>query len=154
MLFFSLFSVLAANAQRNITTVDKIRYCRTIWPICNDKLQGDYHWWESSGVPDQIQKNTYISRYNEPSRVEHVVLIASGQRSGDLSWNRLTGQESTRAFRKQESHRDLRVSEQSLAFRLFRDGVYDTGNTFAALAFDARFNWGFSKNNKNELFFR
>lgn len=153
MLFFSLFSVLAANAQRNITTVDKIRYCRTIWPICNDKLQGDYHWWESSGVPDQIQKNTYISRYNEPaaSRVEHVVLIASGQRSGDLSWNRLTGQESTRAFRKQESHRDLRVSEQSLAFRLFRDGVYDTGNTFAALAFDARFNWGFSKNNKNDI---
>ncbi|NET84071.1 MAG: hypothetical protein F6J94_19770 [Moorea sp. SIO1F2] len=130
-------------AQETITRVDKINYCRAISPICNDKLQSDYHWWEDHGVPDQIQKNTYLSRYVEPavSNVEHVVFIASGQRFGDIDDNLLTGQQDERKFKKRESSRNLSVSTQSLAYRLFNEGVYSANNTFAGLAFDARFNW-------------
>ncbi|TDF35180.1 hypothetical protein EYS14_22655 [Alteromonadaceae bacterium M269] len=113
-------SSYTVQAQQELTRVDKINYCRTIWPLCNDRLQGDYHWWEDHGVPDQIQKNTYISRYNEPERnnVEHLVFIASGQRSGGISQNLLTGQRDTRDFRKQESNRTLEVARNSLGSRL------------------------------------
>lgn len=45
----------------------------------------------------------------------------------------------------------LPVAQNSLAFRLFSDGIYQLNNTFAGLAFDARFNWGFSDNNKDDI---
>jgi len=148
--FLSAPDALAAGTS---VKVDKIRYCRTIWPLCNDKLQADYQPWEDHGVPDQIQKNTYIGKYNAPSRskVEHIVLLASGQRFGDIDDNWITGQPDTRAFKKQEGDRTLGVSTESLAYKLFSQDVYSESNTFAALAVDPRFNWGFSKDNKRDI---
>lgn len=146
----------AQNACEDVTQtvrVDKIRYCRTIWPVCNDKLQDEYRAWEDNGVPDQAQKNTYIAQFSAPRRenVENVVLIAAGQRFGDIDHNMLTGQCDEDAFRKQDAHRFLRVARGSLARRLFEEGVFEEQNTFAALAFDARFNWGFSEDNKRRI---
>ncbi|NES84822.1 MAG: alpha/beta hydrolase, partial [Moorea sp. SIO2B7] len=116
-------------------------------------MQSDYHWWEDYGVPDQIQKNTYLSRYVEPPRasVKHVVFLASGQRLGKIKDNLITGQRDEDKFKKRESSRNLEISTESLAFRLFDEGIYSTDDTFAALAFDARFNWGFSKRNKSDI---
>ncbi|WP_308367727.1 MULTISPECIES: PKD domain-containing protein [unclassified Microbulbifer] len=152
-LLYTFSLVPDALAAGTSVRVDKIRYCRTIWPVCNDKLQSDYQPWEDHGVPDQIQKNTYIGKYNEPSRseVEHIVFLASGQRFDGIDDNLLTGQPDTRKFEKQESGRTLSVSTESLAYKLFSQNIYPENNTFSALAVDARFNWGFSKDNKRDI---
>lgn len=152
LLLLGMFSP-TIEALTTDVKVDKIRYCRTIWPLCNDKLQDDYHWWENSGVPDQIQKNTYLGRYNEPerSKVEHLVLLSSGQRFTGGYDNLITGQPDFSAFGKRDSHRNYNISTDSIAYQLFDRDIYHEENTFMALAFDARFNWGFSNANKNDI---
>lgn len=152
LLLLGMFSP-TVKALTTDVKVDKIRYCRTVWPLCNDKLQEDYHWWESSGVPDQIQKNTYLGRYNEPerSKVEHLVLLSSGQRFSGGYDNLITGQPDFPAFDKRDSHRNFNISTNSIAYQLFDRDIYHEENTFMALAFDARFNWGFSDANKNDI---
>ena len=148
--------VQQAYAITTEVRVDKIRYCRTFWPICNDTLQSDYHYWEDHGVPDQIQKQTLIGRYNQPDkyRVKHLVLLAAGQRDelntgGQRSL--VTGQPDFSNFGRQESGRTFTIAANSLPYRLFQSGTFNQSDTFMALAFDARFNWGFSNANKNDI---
>jgi pimeloyl-ACP methyl ester carboxylesterase len=142
-----------AQGQSTGVVVDRISYCRTFWPICNDRLQPDYHWWEHHGVPDQIQKNTHIGRYNEPARgnVRHLAFFAAGQRWGDGDISLITGQPNYPDFGYTEANRWMTVDDRSLPFRMFNEGIYSRADTFVGLAYDARFNWGFSPANKNDI---
>ncbi|VUD67408.1 hypothetical protein TDB9533_03778 [Thalassocella blandensis] len=140
-------------AQTTDVLVEKIAYCRTAWPICNDKLMEEYHWWEDNGVPDQAQKRTYIGRYNEPAKADtrNLVLIASGQRWDTGNDNLLTGQPDWSPYSDDEATEWFSIDPNSIAYRLLSEDVYDESDTFIALAFDARFNWGFSQDNKRDI---
>jgi len=150
---FALFAPQPTSAQSTGVTVDRIRYCRTFWPICNDRLQDDYHWWESRGVTDQIQKSTLIGRYNEPARgnVRHLAFFAAGQRWNDGIRSFVTGQPNFNDFGYTESNRWMTVDDGSLPYRMFNEGIYSRSDTFVGLAYDARFNWGFTPQNKEDI---
>ncbi len=156
--------------------VDQIKYCRNKgffrWLRCNASLQSEYIWWDLEGVPSSIQKNTLLARFNEPPKnnVKHLVLLAAGQQfypflgDGNQSSNLITGQTRTDEFKKTDKSRILDVDVNSIAHRLFEERDVDFNNetiedvapynledTFVGLAFDARFNFGFSKDNKDAI---
>ncbi len=159
----SIFMSSFAYAQSTSVRIDKINYCRAPWPICNDTLQDDYDWWENLDVPDQIQKQTYIGSYNRPPKqdVEHLVFLAGGQRFerirlgpikiGGGQWNLITGQPNFGNIDKQDSHRWFDINTRSIAFQMLQRDIYSTDDTFIGLAFDARFNWAFSRGNKRNI---
>lgn len=149
---------LPAYAQSTLAKVERVAYCRAPW-ICNDTTATEYHWWEDAGVPDQAQKNTYLSRYNEPSiaNTENIVYLASGMRptpsldSTPGKRNELTGQYDWAPFEKTESYRYLPISQNSIAYNLLSRGIFSPSNTFIGLGFDARYNGDFSRNNLQDI---
>ncbi|HTV22106.1 MAG TPA: hypothetical protein VMG12_25625 [Polyangiaceae bacterium] len=135
--------------------VDRVAYCRTIWPICNDRTAPDYHWWPDYGVADGKQKETFIARYSDPSRanVQHLAFISAGQRppfnNGDPSM--LTGAVSGYVFDGQTDSATFSPAPDNFPQRLLNSGEFPPDATFMAAAWDARFNWGFTPDNKREL---
>jgi pimeloyl-ACP methyl ester carboxylesterase len=149
-----------AHAQPSVATVDRIRYCRTtIAPICNSKLMDEYKPWDTRNVDEVRQRNTFISRYVDPGidNVEHLVFLSAGQRLDapfvGAQGNRVTGQpdDFERHWADHEGQKEKSIDAESIAARIFRQTVRTTGNTFAALAFDAQFNWGRSKAEKHDV---
>ncbi|WP_242106876.1 hypothetical protein [Luteimonas aquatica] len=146
ILLSSLAAPSLALAQSTSVTVDKVRYCRSIWPFCNDTTDPEYHAWADFDVPDSSQKQTYIARYNEPARenTENIVFLAAGTRlgdSGDPTW--VTGQTPWEGHAGREHQFGNTIQDNSLAYRIFSQGIYSRSNTFVGLGFDSRYRGGF-----------
>lgn len=149
----SLAFSMAAEAQT--VPVDRVRYCRAPnWlPNCNGKTQDDYHWWNRYNVADEKQKRTFIARYSTPPRdnVQHLVFISDGQRSGGNGESFLTGAPEDFAdnFDKGEATLNFTPIANNLPWRLL--GELPPNATYMAAAWDARFNWGFTPENKRDI---
>ncbi|WP_046003376.1 hypothetical protein [Pseudoalteromonas rubra] len=150
--------ILGAKAQA--IPLEKVRHCTTPTVLlpCLGKTQHEYRHWENNGVKHEVQKRTYIMRYNTPSAndTEHLVFIASGQRSLDGSsyQNFITG--NTQNFDNQFSRTDNHVqtfsfSSNALPELVRNSGVYSPSNSFIASAWDSRFNWESQAYNKHRV---
>ena len=146
-LAFALASTVspAVLAQSTTASVDKVRYCRSIWPVCNDTTDHEYRFWPEAGVDDSTQKQTWISRYNEPpvEKTEHLVFLAAGTRLGDEADPSLvTGQSGWEHHAGREHQFNNAIQDPSLAYQLFQRGIYSRENTFVGLGFDSRYRGG------------
>jgi hypothetical protein len=164
---------LVCNGSENISTclfdcgpklrsvvVERVRHCRNDapWP-CNSRVSHpEYGWWDHFNVDLEKQKRTYLSRALNPPRavVQHLVFIATGQQGGgddDAQPSMMTGQnDSWKApFSRSEMDEVISLRDGSLARALVEQQVRSSSNTFMGLAFDARFNNGFSPSNKQEI---
>ncbi|MEM9291669.1 MAG: hypothetical protein AAGD01_08310 [Acidobacteriota bacterium] len=162
-LLFALLLAMAAwtatpaelAAQGTQTLVEKVRFCTGGPLICFGHTQSEYQAWENNNVGGEKQKETFISRYVEPPRasVEHLVYLSAGQQFRQGDFNLITGQPNDfkAGFDRRDEEHWRTVDQRSLAFRLFSEGHRDPINTFAGLAFDARFNLDFTLNNKDEI---
>ena len=171
MLFLTSIISLNATAQTNEVFIDKVAYCRAPWPLCNDRTRTDYKLWETHGVPDQAQKETYIGKYNipKPDFVKNIVFLTAGQRGGlglggvdqildqanivneQFLRNSVTGQPSFERFGNQVRGDWKTITRSSIAYQMFDRDIYSLDDTFAALAFDARFNHNFASGNKAKI---
>lgn len=166
-----LFPILA---EAQVVPVDRVRYCRApSWlPTCNGKTHDDYHWWNDYSVADEKQKRTYIARYSTPARsvVEHLVFISAGQRNptganpiptplGDIELDGgnplsfLTGApvDFVNFFNKGDATRNINPIAGNLPRRLLASGELPANVTYMAAAWDARYNWGFTPENKRDI---
>jgi pimeloyl-ACP methyl ester carboxylesterase len=158
---------LSAAAEAQIVPVDRVRYCRApSWlPNCNGKTQDDYHWWERYNVAEEKQKRTYIARFSTPAaaNVQHLVFIASGQRDpfgagtlgleGGNPASFLTGATANfvNNFSKGDATRNIQATANNLPARLLASGQLPPNVTYMAAAWDARYNWGFTPENKRDI---
>lgn len=168
----SLAFSMAAEAQT--VPVDRVRYCRAPnWlPNCNGKTQDDYHWWNRYNVAEEKQKRTYIARYSTPAaaNVQHLVFISAGQRNptgaspiptplGDIELDGgnplsfLTGApvDFVNNFNKGDATRNINPIAGNLPRRLLASGQLPPNVTYMAAAWDARYNWGFTPENKRDI---
>ena len=108
------------------------------------------------------QKRTFISRAFNPPRanVRHLVFIAAGQQNGitDDQPSRLTGQPDNWKDRFDRNEMDdfVPLAATSLPRRLVENTNPNHPNrrpedTFLGIALDARFSYGFTPNNKQEI---
>ncbi|CAM2064747.1 hypothetical protein SCOR_05200 [Sulfidibacter corallicola] len=148
----------AGFAQGTQVLLEKVRYCRFGIGWCNGTTPHEYRHWEHHDVAKEKQKRTFITRYNEPEigNVSHLVFISAGQReeiAGDPHASLVTGQPEGFAdsFSNTDAAEWKTIDADSLPVRMFEEGVRDPSDTFAAMAFDARFNWGFTGENKREI---
>lgn len=159
--------LLPALAEAQTVPVDRVRYCRAPnWlPNCNGKTQDDYHWWNRYNVAEEKQKRTYIARYSTPTatNVQHLVFISAGQRDpygagtlgaeGGNPASFLTGAPAdfVNAFSKGDATRNITPIANNLPRRLLASGQLPANVTYMAAAWDARFNWGFTPENKRDI---
>jgi hypothetical protein len=140
-------------------TVEKVRYCKWSFPVCNSAItRPEYGVWESNGVDNEKQKRTFLSRASDPlkSKVRHLMFIAAGQQTGDFPSDDvstlLTGQSMNwNQFSSTQSTRQVTTDPDSLARRVVATGRWPISNTFIGLAFDARFNFDFGAAEKNDI---
>ena len=139
--------------------LDRVRHCQNSFVVCNSAIsRPEYNWWEHFGVANDKQKRTYLARAVNPARanVRHLVFLAAGQQSDvddSDQPSKITGQNDTykNAFSKTSATKEAWLDEDSLARRLVEEMHVDPDETFVGLAFDARFNHGFSYSNKQEI---
>jgi len=156
VLFFTSFSSSKVTAQglTDEVYIDRVRYCTAGPIICGGRTQSDYHWWERHDVPPRMQKNTYIGKYNVPAPefVKNIVFLTAGQRFGDNFLHELlTGQFGFDEVGRRDQGAWGKITRNSIAYQMFRRNIYSLDDTFAALAFDARFNNNFSTSNKRDI---
>jgi pimeloyl-ACP methyl ester carboxylesterase len=138
------------------TRLERVRRCRNDYFFCNStRTQEEYHWWDDFGVADDKQKETYIAQPMRPPRedVRHLVLLLAGQQFGSGLWSRVTGQDNDykQAFDRTDGSHQVGLDEYSLASKLVEEMVRTSNDTFMGLAFDARFNYGFTPSNKQDI---
>lgn len=136
--------------------VEKVKYCTSGWPFCNDELsRPEYHWWDHFGVADAKQKETFLARALDPPKanVRRLVFISAGQQFGDGLGLLLTGQPS--AFKNHYGYKDkektFSLPEGSLPRRLVEGQAINPAQTFLGVAFDARFNQHFWQHEKQDI---
>lgn len=61
-----LIAPFSASAQSTCVAVEKLAYCRALWPTCNDTTNPAHRQCQQFGGPDTIQKQTSIGRYTNP----------------------------------------------------------------------------------------
>ncbi|WP_434300229.1 hypothetical protein [Corallococcus exiguus] len=136
--------------------LQRVRSCRNRFPLpCNStQTRSEFHWWDDFNVAQDKQKRTYLAQPFNPGRdgVRHLVFIIAGQQDGDMA-SGLTGQRDgfKDAFRDNDGSMWVGVDGQSLAYRLMAEVYRSPDDTFMGLAFDARFNYGFTPSNKQEI---
>lgn len=160
------FSNFSTFAEAQTVPVDRVRYCRAprLLPTCNGLTQADYQWWNVYNVAEEKQKRTYIARYSTPavSNVRHLVFISAGQREvngtgtldleGGNPASFLTGApvNFVNNFSKGDARRNITPVADSLPLRLLTEKL-PPASTFMAAAWDARYNWGFTPENKRDI---
>lgn len=142
--------------------VERVGYCGGLFgpPLCSHRLTRDeFQPWRDSGVPAEIQRNTQLGvvfgQAEQPAR--RVALLLAGQQPDQVldtgSGNLLTGQ--ANSFREgwtfRQPRRTFTLDDRSVAQRLIREGIFDPTDSFLAVAFDARFNHKFNKDNKDRI---
>lgn len=139
--------------------LDRVRRCRnkSPWPCNSTESFSDYAHWEWANVRRKHQKKTFITQLSTPSvpRVKHLVFVAAGQQNSvgdDEQKSNLTGQTDgyKNGFRRKDGHKWVTMNE-GIAHRVMREMPWRKDETFVALAFDARFNFEFSRTNKNRV---
>lgn len=142
-----------------ILTVEKVRYCKWSFPVCNSEItRPEYGVWEGNGVANEKQKRTFLSRASDPpiSSVRYLMFVAAGQQTGDFPGDDvstlLTGQSTDwNDFSSTDSAKQVTTRSDSLARRIVATGRWPMSNTFIGLAFDARFNFDFGADEKNDV---
>lgn len=135
--------------------VDRVRYCRNGTIFCNSATTySEYRFWSDAGVTKNHQVKTYLAKLSEPPRnqVEHLVFVAAGQQDGLNDSSRITGQPTNykSGFRIKDKSKWVNIN-RGLAHEVVDELSWPIQNTFAAAAFDARFNFEFSKYEKGDI---
>lgn len=142
--------------------LERVRRCRNKIFFCNSVIENpDYNVFESNGMPKRAQKKLYITQINKPSKqaTKNIVFVVAGQqfRSGLLALDGdssgVTGQFSgyTKGFRRKTGSLTKTIDTNSLLYRILDQGYLSLDDTFVGAVFDARFNFEFSKKNKNRI---
>lgn len=123
----------------------------------------DFAHWDNAGVPEVVQKHTYIARPSRPPRadVRHVVFVSAGQQ-GDVDgtypsgltgqiddWD--TGENYKDGFAATDAFKWVPVDPSNLLDRLFSSRRVTLNKTFVGAAFDARFDWGQTAARKDKI---
>lgn len=80
------------------------------------------------------------------------MFLVSGHRDSapfglrDSRDNLITGQRDWDIFHPTDPSKTLPISTDSIAYRLFSEGIYSRSNTFVGLAFDSRYEGGMTEN--------
>lgn len=127
------------------TSVDRVRWKKGTF---NWNDHEDYPEWKNEGIWTEFRKNTYISKYWEPSRsnVRTMVLLSAGQQglSGSSgASNCLTGQNHVwhKDWGSGDKSKTSTLNAQSLAAKLIDSGYFSSSNTFFGVVFNTNFNW-------------
>lgn len=140
-------------AFRSLVTLDRARRCRNRRFFCNSvTVRPEYGAFR--GISKRRQRKLFLTQYSNPPRsgTENIVLIVAGQQFSKGLVSGLTGQD--RDYKKGFSNRKTgslvkTISSNSLLKRIFDTNYFSPADTFVGLVFDARFNFEYSKRNKN-----
>lgn len=153
----------------NATTLYRVRRARAGFEGGTQRTDDDFIHWDNAGVPEDTQKLTYIARPSRPPRseVRHVVFVAAGQQGvGDETYpSGLTGQIDDPntgvtykdGFATTDAFKFVQMTHWNLLDELFFSRRVTLNKTFVGVAFDARFNWGYSialKDQVEEAYYR
>ena len=136
-------------------TVEKVRACKHTIGCGSYVTNSQYHFWDDHNVAKDKQEETHLARMSEPAvgDVEYVAMLFAGQQLGSGSGRDLTGQ--SNSFKKDWSKKTASKSKDiysgSIAAQLFDYQMFPQARTFAAAAWDARFNYNFTAGNKQEI---
>ena len=152
---FTTATTAVALDTDDLVTVEKIRHC-TPGILCNSvQSLPEYSYWENENVSRQHQKKTWISRYSTPSKnnTKYLVFVASGQErafglSGSLNGKSTNWKDE---YTNQEWEEDFEINSSLITKVLGNYDEFKPSETYAAGAWDARFNWEFSQGEKNDI---
>ena len=153
--FATCCMLLPAAASADITTsVDRVRWKKS---FLNWEDHNEYPEWKNESIWTEYRKNTYVSKYWEPSRsnVRTMVMLIAGQQglSGSSgASNCLTGQNHTwdSDWGKGDKSKNTALNGQSLAAKLVDSGVFSSSNTFFSVVLNSNFNWENTVDAKNK----
>ena len=136
------------------TSVDRVRWKKGTF---NWTDHSQYPEWKNEGIWTEYRKNTFVSKYWEPSRsnVKTLVLLSAGQQgfsgSGGSS-NCLTGQGSDweKNWGKGDQSKNANIKGQSLTAKLVNSGYFSSSDTFLGVVFNTNFNWENTKDAKRK----
>lgn len=146
LLAFTCACMYIPVASADITTsVDRVRWKKGFF---NWTDHGEYPEWKNEGIWTEYRKNTFVSKYWEPSKsnVRTMVMLIAGQQgfSGSSgSSNCLTGQNSSwdSGWGKGDKSKNTGLKTNSLAEKLVRSGHFSSSNTFFSVVLNSNFNW-------------
>ncbi|UAA39516.1 hypothetical protein KIH87_03935 [Paraneptunicella aestuarii] len=143
----------AANADIT-TSVDRVRWKEG---FLNWADHNEYPEWKNEGIWTEYRKNTFVSKYWEPTRsnVRTMVMMIAGQQgfSGSSgASNCLTGQNDTwdSGWDKGDKSKNTSLKSQSLAEKLVNSGYFSSSNTFFSVVLNSNFNWENTVDAKNK----
>lgn len=155
-------SSLCSSAGELQVQVERVRHCTglSVRPMCFGSYRltrKDYQPWRDTGVPNGIQAETQLGVVFGPEKLpaKRVALLLSGQQFEFDSGigNSLTGQPDgfNEGWGLSEPRRTFTLDDGSLAHELVENEILNPRDSFLAVAFDARFNHKFNRENKNRI---
>lgn len=137
--------------------LDRVRKCRSKVLCRGVTTYPEYGYWAQSGVKKRHQKKTFITKLSDPgaSRAKRVIFVSAGQQNGlfdDELGSRLTGQTDgyKNGFKKKDGSRWVNMN-RGIAHKILERTNWRKDETFVGLAFDARFNFEFSRDEKGDI---
>lgn len=150
-------SCSADCALKTHVRLDRVRKCRSKVLCRGVTTYPEYSYWSQFGVKKRHQKKTFIAKLSDPgaSRAKRVIFVAAGQQNGvldDEQGSRLTGQTDgyKNGFRKKDGSRWVNMNK-GIAHKILERTNWRKDETFVGLAFDARFNFEFSRAEKGDI---
>lgn len=137
----------------------KVRRCNNLLCIGSSLTRGDFSYWETYGVSNANQKDTYIGTLLEPARANtrRLVIVLAGQNgiadtigSGvgdDVVGSQHNWHEGWPNDRASEGHT---INDNSIAEQLY-DQFDQTGNTFMAVSWAHAMNWNAIQSQKTAI---
>ncbi len=143
---FATCFMLLAEAQADISTsVDRVRWKKGTF---NWQDHEEYPEWKNESIWTEYRKNTFISKYWEPSRSQTrtMIMLIAGQQgfSGSSgASNCLTGQNHTwhENWGKGDKSKNTQINGLSLTNKLIDSGYFDPKTTFLSVTLNSNFNW-------------
>lgn len=155
LLAFACGCMYIPAAYADITTsVDRVRWKKG---FLNWTDHNEYPEWKNEGIWTEFRKNTFVSKYWEPSKsnVRTMILLSAGQQglSGSSgSSNCLTGQNHVwdKDWGKGDKSKNTSLKSNSLAEKLADSGYFSSSNTFFSVVLNSNFNWENTADAKNK----
>ncbi|MCP4218399.1 MAG: VCBS repeat-containing protein [bacterium] len=161
IIFFILltFSVICTAADMTVL-LERVRYCNNFTCLTGGTTPWKFHYWNDNNVGTGDQRKTYIATLSQPSagNVQSLAVFFAGQQAMDFgNWagkaNVVTGQKEDykKDCRFQHKSCNRPATEDSLAVKVYRSGVFDLNKTFFALVYDTAFFYGTGSGNKEDI---
>jgi len=148
----------ATSRNAFTATIWKVRRCNNWLCFTSSHSRPDFAFWDWAGVSRANQKDTYLGILREPPQAStrRLVLTIAGQNGfmgviGDGVGDRVSGSyfDWHDGWSKTTGSENHPIADNSFAHDFF--DLFNLGDTFVATAWATAFDWGTSKNEKQDI---